>query len=109
MDTDCQKILSKYYGHIPAIVTPDKDIEMTKRRFLLPQNETFGYSASSIRKHIKVKPSEAVFFLIDDKMIDMRQNVGEFYEKYKVGKHPDRAYLFIHILKERTFGKWKNE
>jgi hypothetical protein len=105
MDADCQKIMSKYYGNIPAIILPDKDIEMTKRRFLLPKKEPFGYCVSSIRNHIKVKPSESLFFMIDDKILDMNQNVGEFYEKYKLGKHPDKAYLYIQLIKEQTFGK----
>jgi hypothetical protein len=105
MDADCQKILSKYYNYVPAIIIPDKDIEISKHRFLLPKNETFGFCIASIRKHIKVKSSEAVFFLIDDKIMDMTQNIEQFYESYKIGKHPDKAYLYIHIIKEKTFGR----
>lgn len=104
-DTDCQKIMCKYYGNIPAIIKCDSSIEMTKRRFLLPQKETFGYCVSSIRNHVKVKPSESLFFMIDDKILDMNKNVGEFYEKYKLGKNPDKAYLYIQLVKEQTFGK----
>jgi len=106
MDNDCQKILSKYYGHIPAIILPNKDIEMTKRRFLLPSEQTFGYCASSIRNHVKVKPSEAIFFLIDSKIMDMNQNVGEFYKTYKLDKQSDKAYIYIQLVKEVTFGMY---
>lgn len=104
MDTDCQKIISKYYNYVPAIIKPDINIEISKHRFLLPRNECFGFCIASIRKHIKVKPNEALFFLIDSKIMDMRQNVGEFYERYKRGKKPETAFLYIDIIKENTFG-----
>lgn len=101
---DCQTIRSKYYGFVPAIILPDKQIEMCKRRFLLPESESFGHCAISIRKHIKLKPSEAVFFLINNKLVDMSKNVGEFYKEYKKNKKPDEAFLYIDIIKETTFG-----
>ena len=102
--SDCQTIRCKYYGHVPAIILPDKEIEMCKRRFLLPETENFGYCLASIRKHIKVQPSEAIFFLIDNKIMDMRQNIGEFYSTYKQNKKPENAFLYINIIKENTFG-----
>jgi hypothetical protein len=101
---DCQIIRSKYYGFVPAIILPDKNIEICKRRFLLPETENFGFCVASIRKHIKVKPSEAIFFLIDNKIMDMRQNIGEFYSTYKQNKKPIDAFLYISIIKENTFG-----
>jgi hypothetical protein len=103
--TDCQKILSKYYGYIPAIILPDKDIEICKRRFLLPKTENFGFCIINIRKHIQLKPSEAIFFLIDNKIVDMKQNIEDFYSQYKLNKKPENAYLYIQIIKEKTFGK----
>jgi hypothetical protein len=102
--SDCQHILAKYPSYIPAIIVPDRNIEICKRRFLLPQNENFGFCVASIRKHIKLKPSEAIFFLIDNKIVDMKQNIGAFYSQYKLNKKPSDAYLYISIIKENTFG-----
>jgi hypothetical protein len=70
-------IRSKYYGFVPAIILPDKNIEICKRRFLLPESENFGHCCASIRKHIQVKPSEAVFFLIDNKIMNKLLNRTE--------------------------------
>jgi hypothetical protein len=103
--SDCQTIRCKYYGHVPAIILPDKEIEMYKRRFLLPETENFGFCVASIRKHIKVLPNEAIFFLIDNKIMDMQQNIGAFYSQYKLNKKPEDAFLYISIIKESTFGK----
>lgn len=107
MDSNCQAIISRHIGYVPAIMIPDKNIEMTKRRFLLPENESFGFCLASIRKHIKLKPSEAIFFLIENRILDMKLNVGEFYKQYKRGRKPDTAFLYIEILKENTFGTKK--
>jgi hypothetical protein len=103
MDT-CQKLLIKYSGHIPTIILPDKDIEITKRKFLLSKNENFGLCILTIRKYIKVKSSDALFYLIDNRIVDMKRNIGDFYEEYKLNKKPEEAYLYIQVIKEKTFG-----
>jgi hypothetical protein len=109
MENDCQKVLTKYPNYIPALILPDKDIEICKRRFLLPRCENFGFCMASIRRNIKLKPSEAIFFMIDSKMISTNQNVGEFYDTYRKQKNPDTAYLLIQIIKEKTFGYTKTQ
>ncbi len=101
---ECQRILIKYTGYIPTIIIPDKDIEITKRKFLLSKTENFGLCIISIRKYIKIRPSEALFFLIDNKIVDMKENIGDFYQEYKLNKKPEDAYLYINVIKEKTFG-----
>jgi len=101
---DCITLRSKYYNLVPTIILPNKNIEICKRRFLLPESENFGFCVASIRKHIKLNPSDAIFFLIDNKIMNMSQNVGEFYKEYKVNKRPIDAFLYITIIKEATFG-----
>ena len=101
---DCQTILSKHYGFIPCIILHSKDIEMTKQKFLLPSTENFGYCMASIRRHIKVKSSEAVFFMIDNKLVNTTQNIGDFYSKYKLNKKPSDAFIYLQIIKENAFG-----
>lgn len=101
---DCQTIMSKHYGFIPCIILPCKDIEMTKQKFLLPSTENFGYCMSSIRRHIKVKPSEAVFFMCDNKLVNTTQNIGDFYSQYKLNKKPSDAFIYLQIIKENAFG-----
>lgn len=66
--------------------------------------KTLDFCVASIRKNIKLKPSEAIFFLVDNKIMDMKQNIGDFYSQYKLNKKPEDAYLYIQIIKEKTFG-----
>ena len=59
---------------------------------------------ASIRRHIKVKSSEAVFFMIDNKLVNTTQNIGDFYSQYKLNKKPSDAFIYLQIIKENAFG-----
>ena len=95
----CQQLLAKYPGFVPAIIKCDQSIEMSKKRFLLPRNECWSYALSSIRKHIVLKPSEAVFFMVDGIILESSANIGVFYNN-----HCPNLFLIIDIFKENTFG-----
>ena len=102
----CQQLLAKYPGFIPAIIKCDQTIEMTKKRFLLPRDECWSYALASIRRHIALKPSEAVFFMVDSIILQSSSNIGDFYAKYCEGKAIDDRILVIDDFKESTFGSW---
>lgn len=101
---NCQNLRAKYPGYIPTIIKCDQSIEMTKKRFLLPESESFSYALVNIRRHIQLKPSEAIFFMIDAVMIKGSDNIGHFYSQYVVGKNSDDRILIIDVFKESTFG-----
>jgi hypothetical protein len=102
---DCQTILAKHPNYVPVIILPNKDIEISKRRFLFPRDNNFGYCVAAVRHHISgLKPSEAIFFLIDDRLINITELVGDFYEGYKRDKRENDAFLYIKIFKENSFG-----
>jgi predicted AlkP superfamily pyrophosphatase or phosphodiesterase len=101
---NCQSIRAKHPGYIPAIIKCDASIEMTKKRFLLPESENFGHALQSIRRYVKVKPSEAIFFMIDGMMLKTSDNIGNFYSQYVANRRTDDGFLIIDIFKENTFG-----
>ena len=101
----CQSLIAKHPNYIPVIILPNKDINICKRRFLFPRDNNFGFCLCAVRKHIsEIKANEALFFIIDDKLVTMTEFVGSFYDRYKIGKKPDDAYLYVKIYKENTFG-----
>jgi hypothetical protein len=102
--TDAQTLLAKYPTFVPVIVTPSKNIEISKVKFLFPIFENFGYCFSNIRKYIKLDAKEAVFYLIDDKLINQSQNVGDFYSQYRLNKEPRNAFIYVSVFKENVFG-----
>jgi hypothetical protein len=101
---NCQQLLAKYPTFVPAIIKCDQTIEMTKKRFLLPRNECWSYALSSIRRHIVLKSSEAVFFMVDGVILQSSSNIGDFYKKYCDGKALEDRILVIDVFKENTFG-----
>jgi hypothetical protein len=103
--TDAQTLLAKHPNYVPVIILPNKDINICKRRFLFPRDNNFGYALVSVRQHITgLKPSESLFFLIDDKLLNITELVGNFYDKYKRDKKPHDAFMYIKIFRETTFG-----
>lgn len=102
--TDAQVLLSRYPGFVPVIVTPSKNIEISKVKFLFPIHENFGYCFSNIRKYIKLDAKESVFYLVDCQLINQSQNVGDFYSQYKLNKDSKDAFIHISVFKENTFG-----
>ena len=100
---DTDRLLAKYPGYVPCIVKCDSTIEMTKKRFLLPKDQCWSYALSSIRRHVKIKPSEALFFMVGNKIVTCSQNIGEFYLDYVKTIESDKI-MVIDIFKEKTFG-----
>jgi len=101
---NCEVIMAKYPGYVPAIIKCDSSIEMTKKRFLLPKNECWSYALASIRRHIVLKPSEAVFFMIDGVMLKSSDNIGNFYSQFVANRRLEDRFLVIDVFKENTFG-----
>lgn len=101
---NCQELLAKYPGYIPAIIKCNQTIEMTKKRFLLPRNECWSYALSTIRRYIVLKDSEAIFFMVDGVLLQSSSNIGDFYETYCKNKPLDDRFLVIDVFKENTFG-----
>lgn len=95
---------ARYPGYVPAIIKCDRSVGMSKKRFLLPENESFSYALSHIRRYIQIKPSEAIFFMVDGVMITSSDNIGCFYSQFVVGKNIDNRFLIIDVFKESTFG-----
>ena len=101
---NCQQLLAKYPAFVPAIIKCDQNVEMTKKRFLLPRSECWSYALTSIRRHIVLKPSEAVFFMVDGVILQSSTNIGDFYRKYCDSRALEDQVLVIDVFKENTFG-----
>ena len=105
---NCEVIMAKYPGYVPAIIKCDFSIEMTKKRFLLPKDQCWSYALASIRRHIVLKPSEAVFFMIDGVMLKSSDNIGNFYSQFVANRRLEDRFLVIDVFKENTFGWGRN-
>jgi len=92
-----QDLSARYPEYIPAIVFADKDIEpfIKKKKYLIPRDINFGSAMISIRKNIVMKSSDALIYMLDNRIISSNIMMCEFARK---------DFLYIKIIKESVFG-----
>lgn len=100
------RILCKYPQHVPIIVTYIKfESCNVKNKFLISKHATLGELIYSIRKQLKLNPSEAIFIYFDNILMANNQNIGEIYNNYLSKKSPNNdKFLYAIVSKESTFG-----
>ena len=92
-----QDLSARYPEYIPAIVLADKDIEpfIKKKKYLIPKDINFGSAIISIRKNIVMKSSDALIYMVDNRIISPNIMMCELQKK---------DFLYIKIIKESVFG-----
>ena len=92
-----QDLSARYPEYIPAIVLADKDIEpfIKKKKYLIPKDINLNSAIISIRKNIIMKSSDALIFMVDNKIISPNIMMRELQKK---------DFLYIKICKESVFG-----
>lgn len=92
-----QDLSARYPEYIPAIVLVDKDIEpfIKKKKYLIPKDINFGSAIISIRKNIVVKSSDALIFMVDNRILSPNIMMRELARK---------DFLYIKVCRESTFG-----
>jgi len=95
---ECNKILTKYPDRIPIIVSPNKDIEIDRHKYLVPGDISFQQFSHIIRKRINLKSTEALFYYIGEEKVMPRftDTMNQLYSKYK----SKDGYLVLVICKE---------
>lgn len=93
-------IQENYPTHVP-ILLESKTIEFERIKYLIPKTFTFGQAISVIRRKIKVKSSDGIFYLVKNTMIPTTYILGDVYNKHK---DKDTGFLIIHVSKESVFG-----
>jgi len=92
-----QDLSARYPEYIPAIVLADKDIEpfIKKKKYLIPRDINFGSAMISIRKNIVMKSSDAVIYMVENRIISPNIMMRELARK---------DFLYIKVCRESTFG-----
>ena len=103
---DSKKIMEKYPGYYPIYCYSD-DFQLGKNKYLVHGSMSFGQFMYVVKKKIKLRPEEAVFFLIKN-----GNNKGEILPKnsdlitsiYTNHYCPEIGCIYTQIVKENTFG-----
>ena len=97
-------VLKKHPGRIPVIVErskTEKNIAAIDRsKFLVPGDFSVGQLLYIVRKRIKIRPEEGIFFFINNSLLSTSALLSEVYDKEK----DQDNFLYIQYCGERTFG-----
>ena len=100
---ESKKIIFKYPSRIPIIVERYKDCslnEINKNKYLVPKDLTMGQFVGIIRKRINLDPAQALFIMINNKLVPNVESMGTIYENEK---NID-GFLYLVYTSENTFG-----
>lgn len=107
--SETDKIRDKFPGRVPVLIdTLQKgDPKLTSHKFLVPSELTVSQLKYVVRKRIRLKPEEALFFFYWNPIrrhahvgLNPSQNILDLYAQKR---HRD-GYLYIACTTETTFG-----
>jgi len=97
------RIKSKYKNRIPVLVWDvGKNIEVAKRKFIVPLDITIGQFLYVLRKQLKnITASEGIFIFITDvnTMLPAGDLMSKIYDEHQVD-----GFLRLTVTKENAFG-----
>jgi len=97
------KIRSKYSDRIPIIVEKrenDSLPNLVKTKYLAPDDMTIGQFVYVIRKKIELKPEQAIYLFINNKLPSTSALLSTVYDQDK----DEDGFLYIQVASENTFG-----
>ena len=94
------RLREKFPNRIPIIFVCQDGITLERNRYLVNEDHTLGEIMCILRKHIEVKPYEALFALVNNTLVPTSATMRSIYTEHA---NPDDM-LYIHITKENTFG-----
>ena len=102
---EADRILKKYPDRIPVIVEKNKNndslLEIDKNKYLVPNDLTLGQFSFVIRKRLKLKPEQAMFLFINNKIIPIASLMCQVYKNEK----DKDEFLYVEYSGENCFGK----
>jgi hypothetical protein len=93
-------IMKKHPESIPIIVDCKSNIELNKKKYIVPKNLNMSQFMSNIRKKINIDSSQSIFLLCNNTMISNNQIVINVYNKH----HHADGFLYIILTLENVFG-----
>jgi GABA(A) receptor-associated protein len=101
---ESSRVLKKYPERKPIICekySSQKDLpDIDKKKYLIPNELTFGQFMYVIRKRIKLPSESALFLFVNNKLLSSSSIISQVYYQEK---DPD-GFLYIRYSKENVFG-----
>lgn len=100
---EANKMLTKYPERIPIIVEMAEGCllsPITKNKYLAPRDMQMSQFVFTIRKKIQLEPSQAIFVLVNNKLVTSNTPLSKVYEDNK----GEDGFLYMVYTSENTFG-----
>ena len=94
---ESSQIMKRYPHRIPVIIEPRRDTitVMDKKKFMVPKELIFAQLFYVVRKRIRMKPEQALFFFTNNRLITASSSVVDVYEKEKEERILGRDQEFL--------------
>lgn len=74
---------------------------LDKKKFLVPQELTMSQFVSIIRSRMRIPPSKALFFLVNNRsMVALSKSLAEIYAENR----NEDGFLYIYYASQEVFG-----
>lgn len=101
---ESNRIMIKYPGYYP-IYCYSHDVDLSKNKYLVGGTMSFGQFIYVVKKKLKLRPEEALFFIIKNKDDEIVPSNNDFISSIWTNNcHPDLGCIYVQIIKENTFG-----
>lgn len=98
---EASRIMAKYNDRIPIICESlESDLDLDKKKYLVPVDLTMGQFMFIIRKRLKIGPESALFIFINNTIPVTSAIISNVYKENK----DEDGFLYVLISKESTFG-----
>lgn len=94
-------IMKKHVDSIPIIVDCKSNIELNKKKYIVPKSLNVEQFVYTLRKKLKLDQSQGIFLLCNNTMISNNQMIINIYNKH----HHEDGFLYIILTCENVFGK----
>lgn len=102
--SESKRIQMKYPDRIPVIIEHSNSNHtlppIDKQKYLVPKDLTIGQFSYVIRKRINLPSNQAMFLMINNKMMNTAEKMENIYENNKENDN----FMYVTISSESTFG-----
>ena len=96
----CDNILLRNINRVPIIIDGKNELNILKNKYIAPKNLTMGQFLFILKTKINAKPTDSIFILCNNKLVNNTDIIGDIYEKNK----EEDGFLYMYVTIENTFG-----
>jgi len=101
---DSENIIRTHPNCVPVIINTKENVNLKKRKFLVPYNVNSTILIYYIRKYISDAPYKSIFLFHGNIILDNIKNIGDIYLDYILNNKSDDKYFYLDMCFENTFG-----